>query len=207
MRLICGIDEAGRGALFGPVVVAACVFKESTSVQGLKDSKALSPYQRITLFHRIILVAEDYYWITVGPKRIDEYNILKACLFGFKKCIERVKADIYIIDGPHSCEPKRSNVVAVPKADSIHEPVMAASVLAKVIRDTLISQMSEKYAVYGLSQNKGYGTVAHRESIQEFGLSRMHRTSFCKGWTQTPAGARNNKGSAQHEVLEKSILL
>lgn len=207
MKLICGIDEAGRGALFGPVVVAACVLNENTKIEGLRDSKALTPARRLTLFHRIISLADDYYWIMIGPKRIDCSNILNACLFGFHRCVEKLKADLYIVDGPHLPKNSHSEVIAVPKADSIYEPVMAASILAKVIRDTLMSQLDAKYTSFGIAKNKGYGTNAHVQAIKAIGLSNLHRLSFCKFGEQVARKTRNKAELVESEAPQENIFL
>ncbi|MCS6894394.1 MAG: ribonuclease HII [Deltaproteobacteria bacterium] len=178
MALICGIDEAGRGCLFGPVVVAGCVLDERTSIPKLKDSKELSNKTRVEIFSKILTLAQDFYCLAIGPRRIERYNILGAVLFGFEKCVKKLNADLYVIDGLFKPEVKDKYIICMPRADSTYNACMAASVIAKVMRDSLISNLSDRFQGYSLENHKGYPTRQHRLEILRLGISRLHRKTF-----------------------------
>lgn len=174
---ICGLDEAGRGAIFGPVVVAGCILPRDTVEVELADSKKLSSSSRIQIFHKLLALASDYYVIAIGPRRIDKFNILQATLLGFELCMKKLEADIYIVDGPHAPKIKK-NVVAEAKADTKYNSVMAAAIIAKVTRDSLISAMGAKFTGFSLEAHKGYPTKLHRLELEKFGPTIFHRKSF-----------------------------
>ncbi|MCS6961949.1 MAG: ribonuclease HII [Deltaproteobacteria bacterium] len=178
MAFVCGIDEAGRGALFGPLVVAGCVVRSNFYLEGLNDSKVLSPQKRLQLFHQILLTSEDYYWIFIGPRRVEKFNILNCSIHGFRICIKKLLAETYIVDGPYKPEGLKQNIFATPKADRIYPAVMCASIIAKVVRDSIISWLSERYPVYCLEENKGYPTETHRLALLKHGRSALHRKNF-----------------------------
>lgn len=175
--LICGVDEAGRGPLAGPVVAAAAVFEESFSHPEIQDSKALSAKQRARLFDYIRENASSWAIIAVGPRRIEELNILQATKLAMKLAVERVTADLVLVDGnqPIVCALPQRTVIG---GDRLHVQISAASILAKVWRDRLMETLGKKYPGYGLEKHAGYPTPAHKKAIIELGPCRVHRKTF-----------------------------
>lgn len=174
---ICGVDEAGRGPLAGPVVAAAVVFDGSFVDSRIKDSKALSTKQREKLFDYIKESALSWAIIAVGPRRIDQINILQATKLAMKLAVERVAADLVLVDGNQaiiSAIPQRT----VVGGDRLHVQISAASILAKVWRDRLMHKLAALYPGYGLEKHSGYPTAAHRAALIALGPSRIHRMSF-----------------------------
>ena len=179
---VCGIDEAGRGPLFGPVVVASCVMslKDEDIIAGVNDSKKLTEKKRERLYEEIIQKAIAYHIAFVDAKRIDEINILQATIEGMKECATAlgVKVNAVLVDGnPVDLGIESINVVH-GDAKSYH--IAAASILAKVARDRYIREIAEQYPNYDLKSHKGYGTSKHREELKQFGPSDLHRMSFIK---------------------------
>jgi ribonuclease HII len=175
--LICGVDEAGRGPLAGPVVAAAAVFEESFTHPEINDSKALTAKQRARLFDYITANAVSWSIIAVGQRRIEELNILQATKLAMRLAVERVKADLVLIDGnqPIVCSlPQR----AVVGGDALHVQISAASILAKVWRDRLMEKLGARYPGYGFEKHSGYPTPAHKKAILELGPCRVHRKTF-----------------------------
>lgn len=187
--LVAGVDEVGRGALFGPVVAAAVILPPSTlshlALAGVRDSKQLSPLRRIKLAQEIQRLALDWKIGYATSAEIDQINILQASLLAMKRAVLKlkVKPDICLIDGKQSLGdlpiPQRTLV----KGDQRSLEIAAASVVAKVWRDDLILRFAAKYPDYDLVANKGYGTERHRLGLQSYGPSRQHRLSFrpCQG--------------------------
>ena len=183
-RLVAGVDEVGRGALFGPVVAAAVILPISVLPQlalaGVKDSKQLSPGRRLKLAQQIQGLALDWRIGYATSREIDQINILQASLLAMKRAILKLKVqpDICLVDGkqplPNLLLPQRTMV----KGDERSLEIAAASVVAKVWRDELIIRLAAKYPDYDLATNKGYGTQRHRLALQQHGLSRLHRMSF-----------------------------
>jgi ribonuclease HII len=183
-RLVAGVDEVGRGALFGPVVAAAVILPTSVLPQlalaGVKDSKQLSPRRRLKLAQEIQGLALDWRIGYATSREIDQINILQASLLAMKRAILKlkVKPDICLIDGkqllPNLPLPQRTMV----KGDERSLEIAAASVVAKVWRDELVIRLATKYPDYDLATNKGYGTQQHRLALQQHGLSPLHRLSF-----------------------------
>ena len=174
---ICGVDEAGRGPLAGPVVAAAAVFNDDFSHPLIRDSKAISTKQRDKLFDYIIEHALGWSIIAVGPRRIDRINILQATRLAMKLAVERVEADLVLVDGNQRIEcrlPQRT----VVGGDKLHVQISAASILAKVWRDRLMTKLAERYPGYGLEKHAGYPTAAHKAAIIRLGPSRIHRRTF-----------------------------
>lgn len=174
---ICGVDEAGRGPLAGPVVAAAVVFDESFEDARIRDSKALSTKQREKLFDYIKESALSWAIIAVGPRRIDQINILQATKLAMKLAVDRVSADLVLVDGnqPIVCSIPQRTVVG---GDRLHVQISAASILAKVWRDRLMHTLATHYPGYGLEKHSGYPTAAHRAALAELGPSRIHRKTF-----------------------------
>jgi ribonuclease HII len=174
---ICGVDEAGRGPLAGPVVAAAVVFEEGFVDPRIRDSKKLSAKQREKLFDYIKEAALSWSIIAVGQRRIDQLNILQATKLAMKLAVERVEADLVLVDGnqPIVCALPQRTVVG---GDSLHIQISAASILAKVWRDRLMERLSVRYPGYGFEKHAGYPTAAHRAAITLLGPCRIHRMTF-----------------------------
>lgn len=177
-RVVCGIDEAGRGPLAGPVSAAAVILPPDFPLELLGDSKALSEKERNLAYTAIVtqaLWANEWAW----PSEIDELNILGATMLAMKRAFMRLGAipDIVIVDGTKTpdidCERR-----AVVKADAKVPAVMAASIIAKVSRDRMMERYDWLYPEYGYAQNKGYPTAAHRAACRELGPSPIQRLSF-----------------------------
>ncbi len=184
--LICGIDEAGRGPLAGPVVAASVIFEDGFTIEGVTDSKMLTPFQRESLFPLIIENCLEYNIQHICNNVVDEINILKATMLAMYKCISEAetKADKYFIDGNyfrlHENYQENINYETVVKGDSKIFAVSCASILAKVTRDMLMREFHSLYSEYDFNSNKGYGTKKHIEKIKEIGVCEIHRKTFCR---------------------------
>lgn len=183
-RLVCGADEVGRGPLAGPVVCAAVIMPEGEFIEGVDDSKKLTPAKRERLSALIRASAVAYSIFCVQPQKIDEINILQATRLCMKGAIEglSVKPDFVLTDGNMELDidiPQRSLI----GGDASCYCIGAASILAKVYRDELMDRYAEVYPAYGFEKHKGYGTAAHIAAIKEHGLCPIHRRSFTKKWS------------------------
>lgn len=180
-KLICGIDEAGRGPLCGPVVAAAVILKKDDHIEGVNDSKKLSEKKREILFEEIKKRALAYSVGIVDEKVIDDINILEATRLAMKKAVEglSVKPDYALVDAEKHV-PIDVPYTPIIKGDSLSESIAAASIIAKVTRDHMIIEMDKKYPEYNFKKHKGYGTKEHIEAIKKYGLCDIHRRSFCK---------------------------
>ncbi len=178
---ICGVDEAGRGPLAGPVYAAAVILPEGLLIEGVNDSKKLTEKKREELFDVIKEKAAAYCIASASVEEIEELNILGATMLAMKRAVEglSVKADFAMIDG-NKKPPLEIPCEAIVKGDAKSESVAAASILAKVSRDRYMLEMAEKYPVYSFEKHKGYGTKVHREAILEYGPCEIHRPSFLK---------------------------
>ncbi len=178
-KQIAGIDEAGRGALAGPVIAAAVILPTHRRIEGLRDSKQLSPKQRAHLFDEIRDVAVSMGVGSVDHQAIDRLNILEAALLAMRKAVEKLtpSPDYILVDGLHLPE---VGIVgeAIPKGDSKSYSIAAASIIAKVTRDRLMIELDPIYPNYGFSRHKGYPTSQHRQAIAQFGASEIHRRTF-----------------------------
>lgn len=176
---IAGIDEAGRGALAGPVIAAAVILPTHCSIEGLQDSKQLSPKHRASLFDEIHDVAVSVGVGSVDHRGIDRLNILEATLLAMREAVEKLtpSPDYILIDGLHLPE---VGIVseAIPKGDRKSYSIAAASIIAKVTRDRLMIELDRTYPNYGFSRHKGYPTSQHRQAIARFGVSDIHRRTF-----------------------------
>jgi ribonuclease HII len=181
IKLICGVDEAGRGPLAGPVVAAAVIFSEDTFLPGVNDSKKLSSKVREQLFIKICRKALAYKVCIVDEGEIDRINILQATLKAMKNCVEGLSKnpDLVLIDGNKQFQ-SNYNVITVIQGDSRSHAIAAASILAKVTRDRLMIEAAEKYPNYSWEKNKGYGTKQHIEALKKFGPTPMHRRTFLR---------------------------
>ena len=181
LRLICGVDEAGRGPLAGPVCAAAVILPEHLEIPGLTDSKKLSDKKRRELFPIIQEQAVAYGIGLASEAEIDEINILQATFLAMRRALDQlsVKPEIALIDGNRETD-FGLPVKTVVKGDSLSANIAAASVLAKVTRDNIMVQMAETYPEYGFEIHKGYGTKAHYEALRQYGPCPIHRKTFLK---------------------------
>lgn len=198
-HIIAGVDEVGRGPLAGPVVTAACVIKDVSDFEIkpdhdmwklVRDSKFLSEKQREEAFDFV----REKFFVGIGkcsPRAIDEINILQATFLAMKKAIDGLEKDIdkngayadaekmmIMIDGNQLLPNFTREQICVAKGDSISKSIAAASVMAKVARDKIISQYDEEYPEYGFAKHKGYGTKIHMEALEKYGATPIHRKSF-----------------------------
>lgn len=180
-QVICGVDEAGRGPLAGPVCAAAVILPKNLQIPGLTDSKKLTDKKRRELFPIIKEQAVAYGIGLASHEEIDEINILQATYLAMERALAQltVKADLALIDGNRSKD-FGLPVKTVVKGDSLSANIAAASVLAKVTRDDLMLELAEKYPEYGFDVHKGYGTKAHYAALREHGASPIHRMTFLK---------------------------
>lgn len=195
-KLICGIDEVGRGPLFGPVCAAAVVLNEGADIQGLNDSKKLTEKKREVLYDVITENALAYGIAYASEKEIDELNILNATYLAMKRAYRSMctydkgldqtieKVDFALIDGNKIPPEFGVPALAIVKGDSKCQSIAAASVLAKVSRDRLMEKYGEEYPGYGLEKHKGYPTKQHYEAIKEKGILPGHRLSFLKNLSE-----------------------
>ena len=178
---VCGVDEAGRGPLCGPVVAAACILPCGLVLEGLNDSKKLSEKKRDILFEQIKENAIAYSIASASVEEIDTLNILEATLLAMRRAIGvlAVKADFALIDGNVSRD-FPIDAKAVISGDATSPSIAAASILAKVTRDRMCVVLDEAYPQYGIAKHKGYGTKAHMQALREHGVSPIHRKQFVR---------------------------
>ena len=181
VKVICGVDEAGRGPLAGPVCAAAVILPANLEIPGLTDSKKLTDKKRRELFPVIKEQAIAYGIGLASEQEIDEINILQATFLAMQRAIDQlsVKADLALIDGNREKD-FGLPVKTVVKGDSLSANIAAASVLAKVTRDDIMTAMAEEYPQYGFEIHKGYGTKAHYAALTEHGACPIHRMTFLK---------------------------
>lgn len=185
--VIVGLDEVGRGPVAGPLAVGAVVLPDEPIVEGLNDSKQLTPEQRERIGTEITNVALAWAVEIVEPSFIDENGMSAALAKGFAGALAQIEAagvhaDIVLVDGnPLHIDPREKNVV---KGDAKCASIAAASIVAKVIRDALMCDLGRMYPGYGFEGNKGYGSPQHIEAIKKLGLSPVHRRSFCRSFMQ-----------------------
>jgi len=179
VKVIAGVDEAGRGPLAGPVVAAVAIFDNKTIIPKINDSKKLSAKVREELYDEIIKQAVSYGVGIVHQKEIDKINILQATLKAMQLAVAKLKVtpDLILIDGNKSFDSKIPTKTIV-KGDSKSYSIAAASILAKVTRDRIMITESKKHPEYLWHKNKGYGTREHIKAIKEFGITKLHRKSF-----------------------------
>ena len=181
IQLICGVDEAGRGPLAGPVCAAAVILPPHADIPGLNDSKKLSDKRRRELFPLIKEAAVAYGIGIATHKEIDEINILQATYLAMERAIQAlsVKPELALIDG-NRAKDFGLPVETVVKGDSRSASIAAASILAKVTRDDMMLELANTYPQYGFEIHKGYGTKAHYAALDAHGISPIHRMSFLK---------------------------
>ena len=186
VKLVCGVDEAGRGPLAGPVCAAAVILPPELEIPGLNDSKKLTDKKRRELYDVITAEAVICGIAFADEKEIDEINILQATFLAMARAMEKLtpQPELALIDGNRARDfglPVRTIV----KGDSLSASIAAASILAKVTRDRLMEQYDETYPQYGFAVHKGYGTKRHYEALREFGPSPIHRMTFLKKFYET----------------------
>jgi len=182
VKYICGIDEAGRGPLAGPVVVASVVMPRDSMIEGVNDSKKVSEKKREKLYDEIIENAISYSVGIVDQKEIDRVNILNATKAGLTESVKglKVRPDIILVDALKGIDTCGVPYESIIKGDAKCYSIAAASIIAKVTRDRIMRQWHEIYPEYNFIQHKGYGTAAHIAAIKEYGLCPLHRRSFVK---------------------------
>ncbi|MDP4115511.1 MAG: ribonuclease HII [Bacteroidota bacterium] len=181
IKLIAGVDEAGRGPLSGPVVAAAVIFDSETFIEGINDSKKIKETRREELYPLIISKAKAYSITAVTNWEIDRINILQATLLAMKTCIVRlnIPPDLVLIDGNKACD-SLIPVKTIIGGDAKSFSIAAASILAKVTRDRIMKRLSVRFPEYNWEKNKGYGTREHITLIKQYGACCLHRKSFLK---------------------------
>ena len=181
-KTICGIDEAGRGPLAGPVVVASVIMPEDSMIEGVNDSKKISEKKREKLYDQIIEEAIGYSISIIGQEEIDEINILNATKKGLTDSLKelKVKPDLIIVDALAHIDTLGIPYESIIKGDAKCYSISAASILAKVTRDRIMREWATIYPQYGFEQHKGYGTAKHISAIKEYGACPIHRKTFIK---------------------------
>jgi len=179
--IFCGVDEAGRGPLCGPVSCAAVILDPEAPVEGVNDSKKLSEKKREALYDQIIEKAVAYRVVLVGPEVIDEKNILWATMEGMRQAVEGldVEPQFVLVDG-NRCPALKIPAASQVKGDGVSASIAAASILAKVTRDRYMKELDRQYPQYQLAKHKGYGTKLHYEMIEKYGIQPFYRRSFLK---------------------------
>lgn len=187
IKLVCGVDEAGRGPLAGPVCAAAVILPPGLEIPGLNDSKKLTDKKRRELYDIMIEQAVSYGIAFASEQEIDEINILQATFLAMERAMQKLspQPELALIDGNRTKDfglPVRTIV----KGDSLSASIAAASILAKVTRDRLMEEYDAQYPQYGFAVHKGYGTTRHYETLREFGPSPIHRKTFLKKFYENP---------------------
>lgn len=178
-KYIIGIDEAGRGPLAGPVVVAGVIFDENIEILGIDDSKKISEKRREELYEEILQKALAYKIVEVDAEKIDEINILEATKYGVYQIVNNIniKPDLVLVDALKDLN-ITEKYISVIKGDATSYSIAAASILAKVYRDRKMKEIAKIYPEYEFEKHKGYGTKLHYEKLKMYGLSDIHRKSF-----------------------------
>ncbi len=183
-KYICGIDEAGRGPLAGPVVVASVIMPENSMIEGVNDSKKVSEKKREKLYDLILEEAISYGVGIIGQDEIDEINILNATKKGLTTSLKELtqKPDLIIVDALTHIDTLGTPYESIIKGDAKCYSIAAASIIAKVTRDRIMREWDKIYPQYGFAQHKGYGTSAHINAIKEYGPCILHRKTFIKNF-------------------------
>ncbi|MBI5169445.1 MAG: ribonuclease HII [Candidatus Eisenbacteria bacterium] len=177
---VAGVDEAGRGPLAGPVVAAAVVLDLSLEWDGLDDSKQLTAAKREALYARVLQGARAFRWCVVGPRAIDRDNIRRATLYAMSRSVRglALKPELVLVDGKDTAPGLTCEQRAVVDGDATCLSIAAASILAKVVRDRIMTRLDRVWPVYGFAKHKGYGSPEHMAAIREHGPCPAHRMSF-----------------------------
>ena len=183
-QFICGIDEAGRGPLAGPVVVAAVIMPKDSFIEGVNDSKKVSEKKSDKLYDEIISNCVSYAVGIIDQNKIDEINILEATRLGVKESVEQLeqKPDIILVDALTKIDTGGVPYNSIIKGDAKEYSIACASIIAKVTRDRIMREWDEVYPIYGFAKHKGYGTAEHIRIIKENGPCIIHRKSFIKNF-------------------------
>lgn len=181
-KIICGVDEAGRGPLAGDVYASAVIFREDVFIDGINDSKKISGKKREKLFDEIIQKSLTYCIAVASVSEIDSINILQASMLAMKRAVEglSVVPDIVLVDGNKIPPDMPCRCECIVKGDAKSASIASASILAKVARDRYMKELSEKYPQYMFERHKGYPTKLHYEMLEKYGASDVHRKSFLK---------------------------
>jgi len=181
---ICGIDEAGRGPLAGPVVIASVIMPEDSMIEGVNDSKKVSEKKRELLYDKILEEAITYSVAIIGQDEIDNINILNATKKGLTMSLKEltVKPDLILVDALEHIDTLGIPYEAIIKGDAKAYSISAASIIAKVTRDRIMREWANIYPEYGFEVHKGYGTAKHIAAIKEHGICQIHRKSFTKNF-------------------------
>ena len=182
VKFICGIDEAGRGPLAGPVVVGTIIMPRDSMIEGVNDSKKISESKREMLYEKITSEAISYSVGIIDHKVIDNINILNATKLAVTTALKElaVKPDVILVDALTGIDTLGIPYISEIKGDSKEYSISCASIIAKVTRDRIMREWDEVYPVYGFAKHKGYGTAFHIQAIKENGLCQIHRRSFIK---------------------------
>lgn len=181
-RLVCGVDEAGRGPLAGPVCAAAVILPSDLEIEGLNDSKKLTDKRRRALYDMITEQALAYGIAFASEQEIDGINILQATFLAMRRAVEQLAKtpDLALVDGNREPDFGEIPVKTIIKGDSLSANIAAASILAKVTRDRFMEEQDQIYPQYGFALHKGYGTQAHYAALREYGMCPIHRRTFLK---------------------------
>lgn len=184
IQYICGIDEAGRGPLAGPVVVASVIMPKDSIIEGVNDSKKVSEKKREEVYEKIIEEAITYGVGIIDEKVIDEINILEATKKGLTTSLQelKVKPNLILVDALNKIDTLGIPYKSIIKGDALCYSISCASIIAKVTRDRIMRQWDEIYPMYGFEKHKGYGTASHIQAIKEHGICQIHRRSFTKNF-------------------------
>ena len=184
IKYVAGIDEAGRGPLAGPVVVAAVIMKPDSMIEGINDSKKISEKKREKLYDLILDEAISYGIGIVDQKEIDEINILQATKNGLTEAIKQmeIKPNVILVDALNNIDTLKIPYQSIIKGDAKSYAIAAASIIAKVTRDRIMREWDNVYPQYGFASHKGYGTAKHILAIKEYGPCPLHRKSFIKNF-------------------------
>ena len=196
VRYVAGVDEAGRGPLAGPLVIAAVILPQDVFIAGLNDSKQLSAAKRDALYDEIIAKAVAMEVNIVSVSNIDKYNIYAATQRGMAEVLEHlpVQPEVALIDAM-PVQVAGMETVPIVHGDALSASIAAASIIAKVTRDRIMERLDAKFPAYGFASNKGYGSGAHMQAIAEFGATRWHRRSYepVKSMQLEPVAAAQNE--------------
>lgn len=181
-EIVCGVDEAGRGPLAGPVYAAAVILPKNHIVEGVNDSKKLSEKKRELLFDRIINECVCWSVGTASEKEIDEINILQATFLAMKRAVDglEIVPQLALVDGNKAPSLNATDVETIVKGDAKSASIACASIIAKVLRDRYMLEMAKKYPQYQFEKHKGYGTKLHYEMIEKYGICDIHRKTFLR---------------------------
>ena len=184
VKYICGIDEAGRGPLAGPVVVASVIMPKNSMIEGVNDSKKVSEKKREKLYEEITNTAIAWGVGIIDQREIDEINILNATKKGLTNSLKEleIKPDLILVDALTNIDTLGIPYRSIIKGDAKSYSIAAASIIAKVTRDRIMRQWDELYPEYGFEKHKGYGTKMHIDAIKEYGPCPLHRKSFIKNF-------------------------